>query len=361
MRTRLLLFAALLFLAAGSAQATNVTVGCPGSPPGSYTYTSIQAALNALDVVGPHTITVTGTCTETVSILSSDRVTIEAPPGQTATIVHPPISDPDVDPLFNVINIGFSRDIGLRRLIVRGGLHGIAMSHGSVVWIEDCTVEENLANGILAQYSSTLRLVTGTMRNNGQFGVAVMQGSQGTMQGRGPDVLHVHDNWQGIYCTEASACHLNGLITIENNQLAGLLATRTSAMRVNAGAGSITIRNHGGDGVLVNFNSWAIFGGGRGIYVEENQGHGFNVQQNSSFLVTNTTVRNNARSAFGLLAMGYVAYTTGNILSGNVGPAFTCDDTSLLSLYDQVEFMPQDLDCKNVSRENGPPRPGRFQ
>ena len=44
------------------ARAADVTVNCPPFTGGDYP--SIQAALDALDLVGPHTITVKGTCQE---------------------------------------------------------------------------------------------------------------------------------------------------------------------------------------------------------------------------------------------------------------------------------------------------------
>ena len=62
----------LLFLTATS-YAAAVTVGCPGGSPGDYP--SINAALAALDFVGPHTVTVSGTCTETVVLTDRERIT----------------------------------------------------------------------------------------------------------------------------------------------------------------------------------------------------------------------------------------------------------------------------------------------
>ena len=82
------LFAVVMMVAAanlllpGAGWATNVTVDCDMFPTAS-----IQAALNSLDVVGPHVITVKGTCTGNVRITGRDRVTIQAAVDDTATIV----------------------------------------------------------------------------------------------------------------------------------------------------------------------------------------------------------------------------------------------------------------------------------
>jgi hypothetical protein len=62
----------LLFLFPTAAVATNVAVDCA-------TGGSINAALASLDSVGPHTITVTGTCTEDVNVNLRNQLTIQAP------------------------------------------------------------------------------------------------------------------------------------------------------------------------------------------------------------------------------------------------------------------------------------------
>ena len=72
MRVRLAL--PVLFLFAATLHATNVTVDCTGAPA---TFTSINAAMATLDVTGPHTITVIGTCTENVNVSGRDRLTIQ--------------------------------------------------------------------------------------------------------------------------------------------------------------------------------------------------------------------------------------------------------------------------------------------
>src|SRR5262252_9022299 len=68
----------------GSAMAANVAVDCSGQTPGAFS--SLQAALDSLDVTGPHFISVTGTCTENVNIFNRQRISIFAASGQTATI-----------------------------------------------------------------------------------------------------------------------------------------------------------------------------------------------------------------------------------------------------------------------------------
>src|ERR1035438_136225 len=63
---------------------TNVNVDCSGSNP--LAFPSINAALNTLSLVGPNTITVSGTCHENVALLQRDRLTIQAEAGHFARL-----------------------------------------------------------------------------------------------------------------------------------------------------------------------------------------------------------------------------------------------------------------------------------
>jgi hypothetical protein len=68
------------------AQATDVTVGCAGGIGGQFS--SINDALNSLDQFGPHTITVSGTCTENLFIHDRNGITIIAAAGQSVTVTN---------------------------------------------------------------------------------------------------------------------------------------------------------------------------------------------------------------------------------------------------------------------------------
>src|SRR5687768_3338937 len=87
---RAALLPALLFaVLPAAARAASVTVDCDAVAPPPGVFTSITAALATLDDAGPHTVTVTGICTESVNIVQRDRLTIQAPVGQSATISPP--------------------------------------------------------------------------------------------------------------------------------------------------------------------------------------------------------------------------------------------------------------------------------
>jgi len=101
----------MLCLQPASAWAASVNVNCTAVAPPPGVFTSITAALATLDNTGTHTVTVTGPCTESVNIIQRDRLTIQAPVGQPATI-SPPAPGP------TVVNINGSHNITLRNLVL---------------------------------------------------------------------------------------------------------------------------------------------------------------------------------------------------------------------------------------------------
>src|SRR6202049_3466241 len=117
------LIAALVLLVA-PVRAANVTVGCPGGSGG--TYSSITAALAAIGPTGPHTITVTGTCAENVTLFNARSILITAPTPGGATVVGPLDND--------TFYIFLSQDITLQNLEIRGNA---SSSSGIGVYICD--------------------------------------------------------------------------------------------------------------------------------------------------------------------------------------------------------------------------------
>jgi hypothetical protein len=122
----------VLCLQPASAWAASVNVNCTAVAPPLGVFTSITAALATLDNTGPHTVTVIGPCTESVNIIQHDRLTIQSPVGQTATI-SPPAPGP------TVINVNGSHNILLRNLVLSGGGTGLVVTRGSTVTLQACS------------------------------------------------------------------------------------------------------------------------------------------------------------------------------------------------------------------------------
>src|SRR5713226_884306 len=146
------LLAAVIFLLPSAAWATTVSVDCNAGG-------SINTALSGLDLEGPNTIIVTGTCHENVAIVDRERLTIAAPFPQTATIVA-------ADPTDNVIFILRSRSIFLRRLVVTGGSIGLFIVR-SEVQMNGSTIQNNTDVGVAVSQMSSLQFAGNAVQNNG--------------------------------------------------------------------------------------------------------------------------------------------------------------------------------------------------
>src|SRR5712692_75945 len=134
-------FAATLFLLLlpGMGRAANLQVVCPGGGPGAYS--SITAALSALDRQGPNSITVSGTCVENIFIDKFERLTIQSAPGQTATINA-------ADPSGIVLATCQSTGILLSGLVFQGGSTGVLLNQGSNVNMVNSTMQQNSGDGL---------------------------------------------------------------------------------------------------------------------------------------------------------------------------------------------------------------------
>jgi Right handed beta helix region len=317
---RLLCVSVLLFLFPTVAAAANVVVDCNAGD-------SINSALASLDPAGPHTITVTGTCTETVNINLRNQIVIQAPVGQTATIQAN-------NPNANVFNISGSRQITLNRLIVRGGRNGVSMNQGSVVNIHNSTVAENSSVGILFT-QSTLTIDSSTIRDNALTGLAAQAASLANVGGASASQhVHITGNGTGVTVLEGFV-QFNGNFTVEDNtnfafdvaggrlNLAGMQAGVENVIRSNGGA--IQLRNAAtglifGRNVIQNNNS-------NGIIVT----NGSNLTMNETVLpdatVLTTTIEGHTTAGLTLAQQSQATIAGRHKIRNNGASAETCIST----------------------------------
>ena len=124
--------AALLLPSA--AWAADVTVDCTGGPAD---FATVTAALNALDLQGPHTIRIlAGPCHERIRIVDRERLTIDGSPAGAlnAAFVSP------VSGAGNVIIIVNSRGILLRNTGARQGFSGVVIDRKSEATMQGCRI-----------------------------------------------------------------------------------------------------------------------------------------------------------------------------------------------------------------------------
>ena len=362
MRIRFFLLAASLFLLAGPAQAANVTVGCPGSPAGTYDFTSIQDALNAVDLVGPHTITVTGTCTEGVYIQDRRNVTIVSAGGYTATVVAPDYTD--------TVYIERSQNITLQSLVLTAvepvWSGDVVVANYSQAAIRGCTIT-GTSTALWVFGHSTAAINNTTIENN-SFGVYVQDTSRVTFTRRNRIAnnadtgVYVIDLSEASFSSSRLADGTELYTTIENHTVNGLLLARNS-LAVFGGSVHHKILNtgdpafpDGAQGIFVTRNSTL-----RANYLEISgtYGSGLWVQSGSNAALTNSAISNNMQDGVTILLGASAEFLLANSVTGNGGASVSCDESSLVAVYDVLEGA-HEVRCKNIMREVGPMRPGRI-
>jgi hypothetical protein len=207
----------LVFALAGIVRAqTNVDVDCSGSNPQAFH--SINAALNTLDLVGPNTITVTGTCQENVALLQRDRLTIQAAAGHVAAIQNA-ATPPGI-----TLYVAGSRNIVLDSLVIEGGSPALYISDSSsATVVQNCTVENSVADGFDIDGESEVVIQNSTIKNNSGVGIFISNESQLTFGNYPTQRIHITGNGSGGLAIDGSQVQLNfGVLTINGNAGPGI-------------------------------------------------------------------------------------------------------------------------------------------
>jgi hypothetical protein len=378
-RTTILVAAAILLLA-GTARAADVTVVCPGGTPPDFP--SITDALAALDLIGPHTITVTGTCAGNVRIVDRDRVTIQAAAGDTATIVGTGGI---------VVRITGARRILLRRLTIHGGGPGVWVTRASLAEIRGSTIENNTGTGLRVRENSTVLLggssaedsvqisdnggsgidarrsvlkILGstTVEKNGAVGVRFL-GASASFAGEN----FIRDNGgMGVSVSRGSDVSFTGSTTIEYNTTLGMNVAGSTSVTMS---GPHKIRNNGTLGLTGRFRGGIRVGTtsriefSNGTEVTDNIGSGLLVEFNASVALSNTSITNNSEDGLRVVrgAVGFIGSAGGIGIAGNGGANIFCDSTALVAAEDLTDLagIPK-INCMRIERTKGPPRPGHI-
>jgi Right handed beta helix region len=386
MRTLASAILLMLFLLPASSHAADVTVGCFGGSGGAYP--SINAALAAIGPVGPSTITVTGTCTESVGLFKARSITIVAPVAGGAgsggaTIVG--LQDNDT------FDIGlFSQNIALQNLEIRGnpassiGL-GVSIFNNSQANIILCNIHDNPDGGVSADSSSqvaldssilqnssngdgldvtndsTADMVSTTIQNNGGFGITVFNRSGIVI--RRQNLIQNNAGGVGISAVDSSKVQMQTadpalFTTIQRHALNGIQIGDQVMLRMGGGPHAIqgngsacpTDPTCGGISALRNSTMRLTSGN-----ISGNQGSGISAEQLVDFGLNNTTISNNTGDGVHIRRISIGQFVTANTITGNGGASVSCDTTSLvvgdLSTFSKIA-------CSQIERTLGPPRPG---
>lgn len=312
--------------------AANVTVGCAGGSPGDYP--TITAALAALDVHGPHTITVSGTCNESVLLDQRERLTIQGP----ATVIG------GVQPAFTIRNAGH---ILLSDLTTRGLRAAISVENRSSATLTG-VIAENATNGFALD----------------AFGGASLVLSGG---------VQLRNSANGMRC-EACVAFFNGAVVIENNTGIGLVidsgrvetfgqqpaSTTTGPAQggptiIRANFNGVNVMNGGhfemsrynlieanaASGIILTSGTASLFGNAlpdgtpSASVIQGNQRNAVSVLWNSTFRATgpHRLLDNGAdgvmfRAGVSVAHSSMVSLVGGVTISGSVGPGLSLDATS---------------------------------
>lgn len=352
--------ACLLLLAALPAAATDLLVDCGSGG-------SVQDAVNSLSgTPGPHTIHISGTCTENILIDRIDDLALAGNP--TATIVSAS------EDLGAVIYFSRSERGEVRNLTVdaNGQFATGIFAERAEVHVVGCTVTNSTDVGIIAfdqsrvdlgagggAPASTVVVVTGNaagvwaftdsnlivsrvlIENNSEDGLVVQARSVAQIRG-GLTGNIIRNNGFGVSVTNASEVTFAGNNLIQGNGPYGMLVTRNSQVNVNATVLSSTDKRFT---IIEGHTQWGMLVGDSNVAFTSNSSEPLHLIRNnavgatgmhggifqfrpSSLLLRQTAVLNNGGPGVHVLAGGYVALTDAAI-SGNGGDGLRLEHNSL--------------------------------
>ncbi|HYR28966.1 MAG TPA: right-handed parallel beta-helix repeat-containing protein [Thermoanaerobaculia bacterium] len=366
----------MFLLFAAAARGATVSVGCPGGTPG--TYPSINAALATLDNEGPHTINVSGTCTETVTIDQRQRLTIQGAPLQIATVVGSNtcivIRDSVVVTLRNLILSGTQSAISAAQQssinvagVTASASNGVALDiFGGASAVlggaapMDAVVVQNSNIGMRIEGSDVFVRGWFTSQNNVSSGILIdsgrleTSGSQPTPPLGGPVTIQnnftgitaqngglvqlfrgnfiQNNQGNGVILTTGAILHVAGGTVIEGNQTSGVAVLFNSTMRFQ-GSNSI-IRNNGSasspfrSGISANHSSMVWVGAGAQII--DNTGRGILADSGTTVRLDNTTITGNTESGIELIHGAILESIVGNTVPVNGAASVLCDATTIV-------------------------------
>ena len=279
---------AILFFAPMVSRADSVTVGCPGGSPGQFP--SITAALGQLDRRGPNTITISGACTENITIGSFDRLSLI---GQGSAS----ITD-NSGGTAGVITVADSQRISIQGLTINGGSAGIFCVDHSLCRFSGNTIQDSKGSGVVVTDSSRAEFNGDVIQNNTGVGVDLFSASQVRMDGA---TIRGNRAFAAAFVRLESYFDIDAT-TIQNNQGHGVLLERSSTMRMRGSS----ISSNGVDGIQANGNSLVQVG----IVTEPPE----------------NTISLNGGHGVSLSDLSFAVFSPGQIVTGNkTGPDVACN------------------------------------
>ena len=223
------------------------------------------------------TITITGTCNETV-VVNKDGITLDG--GGTAIIDGGGADAP-------VIAVYGQQNVVIRGLTVQNGQQGVMADRGAAVWLEDVTAQNN-GLGIFINGNSSATFA-GTIRgndNNALSGIEVRQSTLGAdnlalvqANGNAQSGIVIHRGSQMLFFEEA-----NSHIEVKNNTGIGLLCYLDCSVNIGSigNPAVFEVTNNSGMGIWITTHAQLVLEG-VAFTVSGNKGHGLGVSGFGTF------------------------------------------------------------------------------
>ena len=360
---KLLLPIFCFMLLPAAAYGASAVVDCSGATPGAFT--TITAALATLPSAGPNSISVKGTCSESVSIVNRTDLQIFGNP--TATVQSP-------NPNARLLFIFSSQRISIRGITFAAS-RGILVNDSSNVNFDTIAVQ-NSGNVGLTSIDSRVHLFNSTISNSLRTGISINGGTfdvdgSVTVSGNGrngisastarlrlnggdgtPGTENVISNNTGLGVSIANSAsaeiggdnritnnggaygmlviHISNLImsdgTINNNTGIGVHCGETSHCEWS---GATQINGNGGGGIEITDHSDAYLDGG--IAISGNTGTGVLVDLSSLLnSLGGNTINNNTEHGVEVNNLSVLKFTAIDTITGNTDKSLVCDNESLV-------------------------------
>jgi len=267
------------------------------------------------------TVTINGTCVESVDHVPSG-VTLQAGPSG-ATLQAPSAS---TDPVLGISGIGVTLDNLMlsggvntlrgrsgsaftgNNLVIEGASNADVLLNHSVVTLNTSTIQNSANDGIDADYGSTAFLNGGVVQQNGGRGINAF--ANGSVRINGGGLVQKNTLAGGFTSFGGSIGLFDG--TVQNNTGPGLWATNAGSVQISGAAASVV--NNGSNGVTVDQAEAFI---GNGANIAGNSGNGiFLYDGGTGVLFNGGIVQSNAGSGI-LVESGNIQI--GGTISGGSG------------------------------------------
>ena len=235
------LLAMLVVLCSLPSRAADVFVDCTGGTPGAFT--TLQSAIDSLDFVGPHSITmIAGPCIENVLILDRQRITFQRQTtGFGVAVISP-------DPGANAVRVFDSTGIVFIEVGFDDSFNGLVVDRNSEVQAFGCTISGNSNAGLIVRGNSTVLVSSALIQSNAGIGINVVAGGSLSMDS---DVL-IANNGTGVNVVNGSNVRIFAPVSISNNTI-GMTAGEASNIRLFGDpAGPTPVSVNGNTSIGVN-------------------------------------------------------------------------------------------------------------